>query len=85
MFLVDSYLLYITKAVDISTYSYLINTISIFIKGEMCRACSTHDEERNAYRVLIGKPEGKRLPGRPRSKWEDIRMNFREIGWGGTG
>jgi hypothetical protein len=40
-------------------------------------------EERNAYRVLIGKPEGKRPLGRPRRRWEDeIRMNLREIGWG---
>jgi hypothetical protein len=33
-------------------------------------------------RVLVGKPEGKRLLGRPRRKWEDgIRMDPREIGW----
>jgi hypothetical protein len=35
------------------------------------------------YKVLIGKPEGKRLLGRPRRRQEDgIRMNLREIGWG---
>jgi hypothetical protein len=35
------------------------------------------------YRVLMGKPEGKRPLGRPRHRWEDgIRMDFREIGWG---
>jgi hypothetical protein len=35
------------------------------------------------YKVLMGKPEGKRPPGRPRRKWEDgIRMDFRYIGWG---
>jgi hypothetical protein len=40
-------------------------------------------EERNVYRVLMGKPEGKRLLGRPRRRWEDeIRLDFREIGWG---
>jgi hypothetical protein len=40
-------------------------------------------EERNVYRVLMGKPEGKRPLGRPRRRWEDaIRMNLREIGWG---
>jgi hypothetical protein len=40
-------------------------------------------EERNVYRVLIGKPEGKRPLGRPRHKWENgIRMDLREIGWG---
>jgi hypothetical protein len=41
-------------------------------------------EERNAYRILVGKPEGKRPLGRPRRRWEDnIKMDFREIGWGG--
>jgi hypothetical protein len=40
-------------------------------------------EERNVYRVLMGKPEGKRPLGRPRHRWEDgIRMDIRESGWG---
>jgi hypothetical protein len=39
--------------------------------------------ERELYRVLVGKPEGKRPFGRPRRRWEDgIRMDLREIGWG---
>jgi hypothetical protein len=39
--------------------------------------------ERNAYKVLVGKPEGKRHLGRPRHRWEvGIRMDLREIGWG---
>jgi hypothetical protein len=38
-------------------------------------------EERNVYRVLSGKPEGKRPLGRPRRKWEDrIRIDLRETG-----
>jgi hypothetical protein len=38
--------------------------------------------EKNVYRVLMGKPEGKRPLGRPRSKWEyRIRMDLRENGW----
>jgi hypothetical protein len=38
-------------------------------------------EERKVYKVLIGKPEGKRPLGRPRHRWEDgIRMDLREIG-----
>jgi hypothetical protein len=37
-------------------------------------------EERKVYKVLMGKPEGKRPLGRPRRKWEDgIRMDLREI------
>jgi hypothetical protein len=40
-------------------------------------------EGRNLYRVLVGKPEGKRPLGRPRRRWEDgIRMDLEEIGWG---
>jgi hypothetical protein len=40
-------------------------------------------EERNVYRVLMGKPEGKRPLGRPRRRWEEgIRMDLRDIGWG---
>jgi hypothetical protein len=40
-------------------------------------------EERNAYRLLVRKPEGRRPLGRPRSRWVDnIRMDLREVGWG---
>jgi hypothetical protein len=46
-------------------------------------ACGTHGEGRNVYRVLVGKPEGKRPLGSPRRRWEDgIKMDLREIGWG---
>jgi len=35
------------------------------------------------YRVLVGKPEEKRLMGRPRRRWEDnIKMDLQEVGWG---
>jgi hypothetical protein len=38
-------------------------------------------EKRNAYRILVGKPEGKRPLGRPRRMWVDnIKMGLREIG-----
>jgi hypothetical protein len=41
-------------------------------------------ETRNAYRILVGKPEGKRPLERPRRRWEDnIKLDLREIGWGG--
>jgi hypothetical protein len=40
---------------------------------------------RNVYRVLVGKAEGKRPLGRPRRRWEHgIKMDVREIGWGGV-
>jgi hypothetical protein len=42
------------------------------------------EEERKVYKVLVGKPKGKRALRRPRHRWEDgIRMDLRQIGWGG--
>jgi len=41
-------------------------------------------ENRNAYRILVGKPEGRRLLGRPRCRLEDnIKIYFMEMGWDG--
>jgi hypothetical protein len=46
-------------------------------------SCSTNGEKRNAYRLFVGKPEGKRPLGRPRLRWVDnIRMALGEVGWG---
>jgi hypothetical protein len=40
-------------------------------------------ETRNAYRLMVRKPEGKRPVGRPRRSWVDnIRMDLGEVGWG---
>jgi hypothetical protein len=41
--------------------------------------------EKTAYKILVGKPEGKRPLGKPRRRWEDnIKKDLRDIGWGGT-
>ena len=49
----------------------------------MGRACGAYGEERGAYRVLVGKPEGKRPLGRPRRRRVDnIRMDLQEVGCG---
>jgi hypothetical protein len=49
----------------------------------MSRACSTNVEKRNAYRILVGMPEGKRPLGRPRRRQvNNIKMDLRVIGWG---
>jgi hypothetical protein len=40
-------------------------------------------EGRGVYRVLVGKPEGRRPLGRPKRRWEDnFRMDLREVGFG---
>jgi hypothetical protein len=43
-----------------------------------------YGQKRNAYRILVGKPEGKRPLGRPTCKWmHNIKMDLRDRGWGG--
>jgi len=47
-------------------------------------ACSTFGETRGVYRVVVGKPEGKRPIGRPKRGWEDnMKMDLQEVGCGG--
>jgi hypothetical protein len=47
-------------------------------------ACSADGEGRDVYRILVGKPEGKRPLGRPMCRWEDyIKMDLQEVGCGG--
>jgi len=39
-------------------------------------------ERRDVYKILVGKPEGKRLLGRPRLRWEVlIKLDLQEVGW----
>jgi hypothetical protein len=46
----------------------------------MGRECSTNGEKRNTYRILVGKPDGKRPLVRPRRRWVDnIKMYLKEI------
>jgi hypothetical protein len=62
------------------------NIIRVFIPKRMIRAWKVVciGEWRGVYRVLVGKPEGKRLLGSPRSRWEgNNKMDLQEVGWGG--
>jgi hypothetical protein len=48
-------------------------------------ACSANGEKRNAYRLLVLKPDGKKPLGRPRRRWiNSIKMDLIEIQWGGV-
>ena len=54
--------------------------------NEMGGACSMYGKRRGVYRVLVGKPGGKRPLGRPKRRWEDnIMMDLQEVGCGGDG
>jgi hypothetical protein len=47
-------------------------------------ACNSDREGRGVYRVLVGKPKGKRPLGRASRRWEDtIKMDLQEVGYGG--
>jgi hypothetical protein len=49
----------------------------------MGAACSTYGGKTGAYRILMGRPEGRRPLGRPRSRWEDnIKTDLQEVRWG---
>jgi hypothetical protein len=60
------------------------NIIRVIISKRMrwVRHVADIGEMRNRYKILVGKPEGKRPLGRRRHRWEDnIRMDLRELGW----
>ena len=45
-------------------------------------ACSTYGDKRNVQRVLVGKPEGKRLLARPRRRWEyNVKIVIKKQDW----
>ena len=53
-------------------------------KKEMGGACGTYGVWRGVYKVLLGRPEGKRQLGRPRYRWENnIKINLQEVKWVG--
>jgi hypothetical protein len=78
----------ITFVIHLMNYIYIVivgcYSILVIYQDEMGTGCSTNGEKMNAHRILVGNSEAKRPLGRPRHRWEDnIRMDLREIGWGG--
>jgi hypothetical protein len=56
----------------------------LHIRNEWAGHVARIGEKRNAYRILVGKPEGKRPLGRPsRRRVNNIKMDLREIRWNG--
>jgi hypothetical protein len=62
-------------------FIYMIKSRRMIWAGYVARM----REKRNACRILVRKPEGKKPLGRPRRRWVDnIKMDVREIGWDGV-
>jgi hypothetical protein len=70
----------------IVTHKYVHLYFNIYtICAVPVRACSSNGGKGNTYRILVGKPEGKRPLGRPRRRCVDsIKIDLREIGWDGV-
>ena len=72
-----------TLAVNKLQFDQLLNNIVPVIKSRRLRwegHVALMEERRGVHRVLVGKPEGKRPLGRPRSRWEDnIKMDLQEV------
>jgi hypothetical protein len=60
----------------------MLHILNELLLIEMGRACSTNVETRNAYRILVGMPEGKRPLGRPSRGWVD-NIKIDRMGWYG--
>jgi hypothetical protein len=60
--------------------------LSTYFDTEMGRECSTNGGEEECISSIVGKAEGKRPPGRPRSRWVDnTERDLKEVGWDGMG
>jgi hypothetical protein len=68
------------KLCDLYSFPSIIRIIKSRMRwvGHVARMA----EKRNTYRLLVGKPEGKRPLGRPRCRWVDNRMDLGEVGCG---
>ena len=66
---------------NITPYIYIY--VYIYIRVCVCVCVERMGQGRGVYRVLVGKPEGKRPLGRPRRRWEDnVKMDLQEVAGG---
>jgi hypothetical protein len=69
---------------DVGLLNYVYSFLLSVFMGYLTLSVYTIQHKQNAYRILVGKSEGKRPLGRPRGRWVDnIKMDLREIGWDG--
>jgi hypothetical protein len=65
---------------ELNALYYSPNIFQANKKNKLGGACSTYGEGRGAYRILVGRPEGRRSLGKPRRRWEDnIKMDLQEV------
>jgi hypothetical protein len=58
----------------------ILSNSSLFVRWE--ENVARMGEKRGVYRILVGRPEGRRPLGRPRRRWEDnIKMDLQDVGW----
>jgi hypothetical protein len=66
-------------------YLLFINLSVVYLNTRFAGNVALTGEKRNVCRGLVGKPIGKKPLGGPRRRWENnIKMDLREIGWGGV-
>jgi hypothetical protein len=73
-FIHESIMFGMSSVIGFATLNVMQGAYPMVKEDEMGRACSTNGEKRNAYRILVGKPEGKRPLGRPRRRsWTTLK------------
>jgi hypothetical protein len=68
------------------TQSLLFTNVLVYVTKSRRMILAGHvarrDKGRGAYKILLGRPEGRRPLGKPRRRWDNIKMDFQEVGWG---
>ena len=79
----DTFVVYCTSIIMTFVTLFVYETLLTIISHPSLKSSARMGQERGVYRVLVGKPEGKRPLGRPRHRWEDnIKIDLQEVGGG---